>query len=212
MEPLTLWQRGRGFRGNSYPLLNQLLGRIRVFYPLEAQQDLPMPEKPGCRYGELVAIRTADFNPDAGTVLIRHSKSGKARHVVLTDEGQGFFETITAGREDDKLVFTKLRGKPWGRTHQQQPLRKACQRAGITPPANFHVLRHTYASLLVMAGVPLVVVAKNLGHSDTRMCERHYAHLAPSYLADTIRAHAPKLGIAGPGKVTPLKINTAANV
>ena len=150
----------------------------------------------GCRYGELAAIRTADFNPDDGTVLIRHSKAGKARHVVLTDEGQGFFEAVTAGQEDDKLMFTKTSGKPWGRTHQQRPLREACQRAGITPPANFHILRHSYASLLVMAGVPLVVVAKNLGHSDTRMCERHYAHLAPSYVADTIRAHAPKLGIA----------------
>ncbi|MCZ6859585.1 MAG: site-specific integrase, partial [Alphaproteobacteria bacterium] len=164
------------------------------------------------RYGELAAIRTADFNPDAGTVHIRHSKAGKARHVVLTDEGQDFFETVTAGREGDRLVFTKAGEKSWGRTHQQRPLREACKRARLTPPANFHVLRHTYASLLVMAGVPLVVVAKNLGHSDTRMCERHYAHLAPSYVADTIRAHAPKLGITEPGKVTPLKINTAANV
>ena len=132
--------------------------------------------------------------------------------LALTDEGQDFFETITAGREGDKLVFTKTGEKPWGHMHQQQPMRKACQRVGITPLANFHVLRHTYDSLLVMAGVPLVVVAKNLGHSDTRMCERHYAHLAPSYVADTIRAHAPKLGITEPGKVTPLKINTAANV
>ncbi len=158
----------------------------------------------GCRYGELAAIRSADFNPDAGTIHIRHSKAGKARHVVLTDEGQGFFETVTAGQEDDNLVFTKTSGKPWGRTHQQRPLREACERARLTPPANFHVLRHTYASLLVMAGVPLVVIAKNLGHSDTRMCEKHYAHLAPSYVADTIRAHAPKLGIAGPGNVKTL--------
>ena len=159
----------------------------------------------GCRYGELAAIRTADFNPDAGTVLIRHSKSGKARHVVLTDEGRDFFETITAGLEGDNLVFTKTKGKPWGHMHQQQPMRKACQRAGITPLANFHVLRHTYASLLVMAGVPLVVVAKNLGHSDTRMCEKHYAHLAPSYVADTIRAHAPRLGIAEESNVETLR-------
>ena len=39
-----------------------------------------------------------------------------------------------------------------------------------------------------MNGVPLIVVAKNLGHSDTRMVEKHYGHLAPSYVAVAIRA------------------------
>jgi hypothetical protein len=36
-------------------------------------------------------------------------------------------------------------------------------------------------------GVPLLVVAKNLGHSATRMVEKHYGDLAPSYIADAIR-------------------------
>jgi hypothetical protein len=34
------------------------------------------------------------------------------------------------------------------------------------------------------------------------MTERHYAHLAPSYVADTIRAHFPTLGIGGNATVT----------
>lgn len=36
-------------------------------------------------------------------------------------------------------------------------------------PLTFHQLRHTYASRLVMRGVPLTVVARQLGHKDTRM-------------------------------------------
>jgi hypothetical protein len=40
-----------------------------------------------------------------------------------------------------------------------------------------------------------MVVARNLGHSDTRMVEKHYGHSAPSYIADAIRAAAPKFGI-----------------
>jgi len=44
-------------------------------------------------------------------------------------------------------------------------------------------------------GVPLMVVAKNLGHTDTRMVEKHYGHLAAGYVADAIRADAPKFGI-----------------
>ena len=37
------------------------------------------------------------------------------------------------------------------------------------------------------------VIAEQLGHADTRMTEKHYAHLAPSYVAETIRAHFPRL-------------------
>ena len=45
-----------------------------------------------------------------------------------------------------------------------------------------------------MDGMPLMVVAKNLGHSDTRMVEKHYGHLAPSYVAEAVRRHAPTFG------------------
>ena len=45
-----------------------------------------------------------------------------------------------------------------------------------------------------MNGAPLMVVAKNLGHTDTRMVEKHYGHLAPSFVADAIRAAAPRFG------------------
>jgi hypothetical protein len=39
------------------------------------------------------------------------------------------------------------------------------------------------------------VVAAQLGHSDTRMTERHYAHLSPSYVAETVRQSFGMLGI-----------------
>jgi hypothetical protein len=45
-----------------------------------------------------------------------------------------------------------------------------------------------------MGGMPLMVVARNLGHADTRQVERHYGHLAPSYVVEAVRAHAPKFG------------------
>jgi Phage integrase family len=66
----------------------------------------------------------------------------------------------------------------------------ACKAASVTG-GSFHILRHTAASHLVMNGVPLNVVAHNLGHADTAMTEKHYAHLAPSYVAETIRKFAP---------------------
>ena len=84
-------------------------------------------------------------------------------------------------------------------------MREACTRAKITPPIGFHQLRHTWASLAVMNGVPLLVVARNLGHRDTRMVERHYGHLTESYVDDAIRAGAPRFGKVRPGNVVSLQ-------
>jgi integrase len=72
---------------------------------------------------------------------------------------------------------------------------EACKDAKIEPEISFHVLRHTWASLAVMAGIPLLVVARNFGHADTRMVEKHYGHLAPSYIVDAIRASGPRFGM-----------------
>jgi integrase len=159
----------------------------------------------GCRYGELTRLRADDFSPDSGTVFVGQSKSGKARHVVLTDEGRRFFETLTAARPGDALMLTHADGAAWGPSHQIRWMAEACRAARITPSAGFHILRHTAASHLVMSGVPLNVVAHNLGHADTRMTERHYAHLAPSYVAETIRRFAPSYGTAEDSTIVSLE-------
>ena len=158
----------------------------------------------GCRYGELTVMQCGDFDPDAGIVTVRTSKSGKTRHVPLNDEGVGFFTTLTAGRPNDALMFLRADGQPWGRSHQRRPMALAAKIAKIED-VSFHVLRHTYGSALAMQGVPMAVIAHALGHSDTRMTEKHYAALAPSYVADTIRTNLPALGIIEPGNIEPMR-------
>ena len=159
----------------------------------------------GCRYGELVGLEVQDFNPDVGTLHVRTSKSGEGRHVVLNDEGVEFFSSLTAGRQGADGILQKADGVLWGKSHQARPMIEACDRARITPAASFHSLRHTYASHAVMAGAPLLVVAKNLGHADTRMVEKHYGHLSQSYLADAIRAAAPRFGFVDEGNVATIR-------
>jgi integrase len=155
----------------------------------------------GCRYGELAAMIVDDLNSDAGTLRVRISKSGTPRHVVLTQEGSDFVAGIAVGKPASARLLTRSNGKPWGKSEQQRPLAAACAAARIDPPINFHGLRHTYASRLAMKGVPLAVIAAQLGHSDTRMVEKHYGHLAPSYVADTVRAAFGSLGIVGASNV-----------
>lgn len=146
----------------------------------------------GARYGELMALRVEDFNADAGTLHIRDSKSGKPRHVVLTPEGAAYVAEIAKDRSPADILLVKENGEPWQRDHQKDPLRNACKTAKIDPPISFHALRHSWASHAVMCGVSLQIVARNLGHTTTRVTEAHYAHLAPSFVADAIRANAPR--------------------
>ena len=158
----------------------------------------------GCRYGQLCRIAVADFNPDAGTVAIHTSKSSKSRHVILTAEGSALFARLAAGRGGAEPLLRRNNGDVFGKSYQGRPMAEACRRAKLKPAISFHGLRHTWASHAVMNGVPLLVVAKNLGHRDTKMCEAHYAHLAPSYEIDQIRKGAPQFGFK-PGNVARLR-------
>jgi integrase len=115
---------------------------------------------------------------------------------VLNDEGAAFFAALCAGRPGHELMLLRTSAQPWRRNGQQPPMAQACRRAGITPPATFHALRHTWASLSVMAGMPLVVVAKNLGHTSTKMVEAHYGHLSKDFVAQAIHKSAPTFGFA----------------
>lgn len=145
----------------------------------------------GCRYSELTRLTVADFDARNGTVHIRQSKSGDPRHVVLTDEGIALFRRLVAGKSHNEVILRRANGEAWGYADQRAPMQDAVKAAKIEA-ISFHGLRHTWASLAVMGKVPLLVVAKNLGHKDTRMVEQHYGHLAKDYVTDAIRAGAPK--------------------
>jgi integrase len=147
----------------------------------------------GCRYGELCRADVSDFNADASALLVRESKGGKPRWVPLDDAGAAFLTSITAGRAPTAPLFPRADGERWGPSHQTRPLVAACAAAKLEP-CGFHTLRHSYASHRVMAGMPLIAVANVLGHSDTRMVEKHYGHLSPSYIREAVRATALDLG------------------
>jgi integrase len=147
----------------------------------------------GARYGELCALTVADF--DGKTIAVMQSKSGRPRRIALTTDGAKFFKSLTVGRPGTERLFKKADGSPWLSSHQAQPMKAACANAGITPAVNFHALRHAYASLCVMNGISLLIVAGNLGHSSTRMCEKFYAHLSQSHVTEAIEAGAPRFGL-----------------
>jgi integrase len=147
----------------------------------------------GMRYGELCRLVVADFNPRADSVLVRYSKAGKSRQVILTEEGAAFFAGMCAGRAPHEAMLMRA-GSAWTPGAQDRPMRAACAKAGIAR-AHFHSLRHTYASHSAMDGLPSMVIAKSLGHADTKQVEKTYAHLSPTGMRETIRKLRKPLGL-----------------
>jgi integrase len=160
----------------------------------------------GARYGQLAQLTVTDLNVDAGTLRLRTRKgdgSERIHYAHLTDEALVFFRAACAGRPGNALIFTHADGEPWGKSHQDIPMAEASRRAGIVPPISFHGLRHTWASLSAMAGMPLMVIAESLGHTDVRMVTKFYGHLSRGFVGDTVRRLAPTFGIK-PGNVRSL--------
>lgn len=100
-------------------------------------------------------------------------------------------ERAAAGRQwaeewaGAQLVFTTASGRPIDASNLRRDFRQACERAGIgrwTP----YEMRHSAASLMSAAGVPLEHVADVLGHDSTRMAALVYRHV----LAPTVEAGA----------------------
>ena len=154
----------------------------------------------GCRYGELIAMNVDAFDAASQTIHVAESKSGKSRFVPLSDEGAAFFRAVLSGRDDNGLLFLHDDGegtdveRGWKPSQQRHWMLKACEEAKIVPAIGFHILRHTYASHLAMNNTELGAIRDALGHADTRMTERHYAHLSQSHLAKVVRANLPSFG------------------
>lgn len=101
----------------------------------------------------------------------------KRATVPMTDRAYRYLRVLKAGAQSNYVI-------EWG-GHRVRSVKKgfaaAATRAGlsdITP----HILRHTAASWMAEADVPMFDISRYLGHSDTRITERRYAKLSPSHL------------------------------
>lgn len=112
------------------------------------------------------------------------TKSGRERKVPMTGALERALKSIRHLRSP--LVFCDDGGKPLKIDWLHERLWTALRRAGLRK-IRWHDLRHTFASQLMMAGVPVRQVQDWMGHSTITMTMR-YAHLAPDGGADLIRA------------------------
>ena len=164
----------------------------------------------GARWGELRRIVVADVDLRSHTVRLQETKGGSPRDCYLEGEGLSLFKQQIAGKPGDALVFPGPDGKRWNDATQTRRMNAACEAGKVVPAAGFHDLRRTYGARLALAGVPMAVIAQALGHKDERITRRHYAHLSPSYVSDTVRKHAAGMGIVANGNDHVVSIDAAA--
>jgi integrase len=130
----------------------------------------------GMRLGEVANLYWRDIDLRRGVITVRKAKNYQSRvipiHPKLREELEARYPAV------GKLVR-------YSKDYIYHRLKRYFVEAGF-PELRVHDLRHTFASLMVMAGVDLKTVQELLGHQDYRTTEI-YAHLAPDHLHDAIR-------------------------
>lgn len=152
------------------------------------QYFVPLALLTGARKRELLDARWEDIDFDRRVWRIPMTKSGRPRHVPLTDEAVGVLQALRLklpellaqpGLLENPWVLPNLKtGKPFQSIFNSWDTARC--RAGV-PDLRVHDLRHSFASALVNQGIPIYDIQKLLGHQDIKTTER-YAHLAPERL------------------------------
>jgi hypothetical protein len=84
---------------------------------------------------------------------------------------------LGAGYKDEDLIFARANGSPWPPTQLSSEFARLARKRGIR--IRFHDLRHTHATHLLKAGVPVRVVSERLGHAAASITLDVYAHVLP---------------------------------
>jgi integrase/recombinase XerD len=132
----------------------------------------------GLRVSEVVRLRPADIDSDRMLIRINQAKGSKDRLTLLSpqllEQLRDYWRRVRPGR---LFLFPGRDGRsPVRATGIKEAFRKAKHRANIDKPGGIHMLRHSFATHLLEAGVDLHTVQRLLGHRSIRSTTR-YLHL-----------------------------------
>ena len=146
----------RGLRWNNVHLFEEpedgMAGVISVCEQIDTSRTRAIWDKPK----SAASFRDVPIPTDLATVLIAHRE-----RVDTFARRKG-----TRKWTDLELVFPSMRGTVAGRDSVTQTRRRIAKLADVDPAPTFHAFRHTYASMLVEAGIEAPIVAELMGHAD----------------------------------------------
>ena len=136
----------------------------------------------GCRISEALAARREDLVE--GWLRIRYAKGAKERMVPLAPAALEALEEYLAHSDlSSSYLWLNYRGEPLSRVSAYKIVKKYL---GVSP----HVLRHSFASALILGGADLRVVQELLGHSSL-ITTQIYTHIERKHLKETVTQYHP---------------------
>jgi integrase len=159
----------------------KLRTKIRELHPgHEAEFDLALHT--GMRRGEQYGLCWQDVDLKRGIITIPRSKHGEVRHIQINSVARAALQTLRKLSDGLGYVCPRFKG-PESRDAREW----FNQVLGQAKIQNFrwHDLRHTFASRLVMARVPLRAVQVLLGHKRIETTLR-YSHLGETHLREAV--------------------------
>jgi integrase len=149
----------------------------------------------GMRRGELVNLHWEDLDFDRRSIRIRNRgnfvvKGYKPRTIPMPAD---VFKIFNPLRKQMGYVFVDTKEAPLSAQEVSRRFKRYARKSGLPDEFHFHSLRHSYASWMLMANVPISVVKELLGHSSIAVTEI-YGHLSNDYLREsTSRLRLPGL-------------------
>ena len=126
----------------------------------------------GLRISEALALAEADLDLRRGAVLVRRGKGGRRREVGMDDWAWEQLQPWLTTRLQLPVgalfcvINGPTRGRHWSIAAARAQLRDTAAGAGVRRRFAPHQLRHAHAVELAHEGVPLVVIQRQLGHSN----------------------------------------------
>lgn len=126
----------------------------------------------GLRIHEALALTEADLDARRGSLLVRRGRGGRRREVGMDDWGWDELQPWLDSRFDLPVgplfcvVNGPTRGRHWSSAAARAHLAHAAAAAGVRRRFAPHQLRHAHAVEMAREGVPLIVIQRQLGHSN----------------------------------------------
>jgi site-specific recombinase XerD len=158
----------------------------------------------GLRIHEALALAEADLDPRRGALLVRRGKGGRRREVGMDawawDELQPWLETrvqLPVGPLFCVLTGS-TRGRQWSSAGARADLRRTAAAAGVRRRFAPHQLRHAHAVELAREGVPLIVIQRQLGHSNLGITSVYLQGIDNAEIIETVHARrVPMIPVTG---------------
>jgi len=170
----------------------------------------------GLRCSEALALEPKDVDFFGSSIRVLHGKGDRARTVGI-DQGaldmikEWCVERERRGFTADQSLFCTQTGKAMSGSYVREQIKRLGIKAGISKRVHAHGLRHTHAFELMMEGIPISIIQRQLGHASLATTDTYLSHIAPKHVIEAIsgrewRTHnsgnTPTLSPIGEGGLT----------